>query len=53
MRNIFEQQVNNDIKEINSGQGDDCKNDRLLNYPHFKENYRPMALCLSKQQTQK
>lgn len=53
MRNILEQQVNNDIKEINSGQGDDYKNDRLLNYPHFKENYKPMALCLSKQQTQK
>ena len=39
------------IRKIASGQGDDNKSGCLLGYPYFKENYKMIAIDLSKQQT--
>ena len=39
------------IRKIASGQGDDNKTGCLLGYPYFKENYKMIAIDLSKQQT--
>ena len=38
-------------RKIASGQGDDNKTGCLLGYPYFKENYKMIAIDLSKQQT--
>ena len=39
------------ISKIASGQGDDNKTGCLLGYPYFQENYKMIAIDLSKQQT--
>ena len=39
------------IRKIASGQRDDNKTGCLLGYPYFKENYKMIAIDLSKQQT--
>ena len=50
------QPINNDIKtykniiKIITGQRDDCTTVYLLNYSYFKENYKMIAIDLSKQQ---
>ena len=55
-RNFFGQPIKNDIKtyenirKIATGQGDDCTTDCLSDYPYFKENYKMIAIDLSKQQ---
>ena len=36
------------IRKIATGQGDDCTSGCLLNYPYFKENYKMIAVDLSK-----
>ena len=36
------------IKKIATGQGDDYTNDCLLDYPHFKDTYKMIAVDLSK-----
>ena len=55
-KNFFDQPINNDfktyenIREIATGQGDDYTTGCLLDYPYFKENYKMIAIDLSKQQ---
>ena len=54
-RNFFDLPINNSIKtyeniiKIGTGQGDDYKTGCLLHYPYFKENYKMIAIDLSKQ----
>ena len=49
---FFDKPVKNDkityenIRKIATGQGDDC----LLDYAYFKDNYKMIAIDLSKQQ---
>ena len=38
------------IRKIATGQGDDYTTGSLLDYSYFKENYRMIAIDLSKQQ---
>ena len=55
-KSFFDQPINNDfktyenIRKIATGQGDYQTTDCLLNYPYFKENYKMIAIDLSKQQ---
>ena len=55
-KNFFNQPINSDLKtyenirKIATGQGDDYTTGCLLNYSYFKENYRIIAIDLSKQQ---
>ena len=55
-KNFFDQPVKNDkvtyenIRKIATGQGDDYTTGCLLDYPYFKENYKMIAIDLSKQQ---
>ena len=54
--NFFDQIINNNkvtyqnIRKIATGQGDDYTNGCLLDYPYFKDNYKMIAVDLSKQQ---
>ena len=56
-RNFFDQPIHNDVKtyenirKFATGQGDDYTTGCLLDYPYFKENYKMIAIDLSKQQT--
>ena len=56
-RNFFDQTVNKDIKtyenirKIATAQGDDYTTGYLLGYPFFKDNYKMIAIDLSKQKT--
>ena len=55
-KNVFDQPIKNDFKTYGSirkiayGQGDDYTTGYLLDYPYFKENYKTIAIDLSKQQ---
>ena len=55
-RNFFDQPIKNDfktydnIRKIVTGQGDDYTTGSLLDYNYFKENYRVIAINISKQQ---
>ena len=55
-RNFFDQPINSmnktyeNITKIATGQGDDYINGCLLDYSYFKENYKMIAIDLSKQQ---
>ena len=55
-KNIFDQPINNDfkiyenIRKIATGKGDDFTTGCLLDYSYFKENYKMIAVDLSKQQ---
>ena len=55
IENFFDQTINNDtktyenIRKIATGQGDDYTTGCLLDYPYFKENYKMIAIDLSKQ----
>ena len=55
-KNFFDQPKNNDyktyenIKKIPTGKGDDYTTGCMLEYPYFKENYKMIAINLSKQQ---
>ena len=55
-KNVFDQPINSDLKRyenirrIATGQGDDYTTGCLLDYSYFKENYRMIAIDLSKQQ---
>ena len=55
-RNVFDQPINSmnktyeNIRKIAAGKGDDYTTGCLLNYPYFKENYKMIAIDLSKQQ---
>ena len=56
VKTFFGQPINSDLKtyenirKIASGQGDDYTTGCLLDYSYFKENYRMIAIDLSKQQ---
>ena len=53
---FFDQPINStfktteNIRRIATGQGDDYKTGCLLDYSHFKENYKMIAINLIKQQ---
>ena len=55
-RNLFDQPINNinktyeNIRRIATGQGDYYTTGSLLDYTYFKENYKLIAIDLSKQQ---
>ena len=55
-RNLFDQPINSmtktyeNIRGIAAGQGDDYTTGCLLDYSYFKENYKLIAIDLSKQQ---
>ena len=55
-RNFFDQSIDSiaktceNIRKIAIGQGDDHTNGCLLDYTYFKENYKLIAIDLSKQQ---
>ena len=54
--NLFYQPVKNNkvtcenIRKIDTGQGDDYTTGCLLDHPNFKDNYKMIAVDLSKQQ---
>ena len=54
-RNFFDQPINSmnktykSIRRIATGQGDDYTTGCLLDYSYFKENYKLIAIVLSKQ----
>ena len=48
-KNFFNQPINDDTK-IATGKGDDYTTGCLLDYPYLKENYKMIAIDLSKQQ---
>ena len=55
-RNFFDQPINSmnktyeNIRKIATGKGDDYTTGCLLDYPYFKDNYKMIAIDLSKQQ---
>ena len=55
-RNLFDQPINisiktyENIRKIIPGQGNGYTTGCLLDYPYFKENYKTIAIDLSKQQ---
>ena len=55
-RNFFDQPINSmnktyeNIRKIATGKGDDYTTSCLLDYCYFKENYKMIAVDLSKQQ---
>ena len=55
-KSFFDQPINNDyktyenIKKFATAKGDDYTTGCLLDYPYFKENYKMIAIDLSKQQ---
>ena len=55
-KNVFDQPINSmtktyeNIRKIAMGQGDDYITGCFLDYPYFKENYKLIAIDLSKQQ---
>ena len=55
--NFFDQPIKSNkatyenIRKITTGQGDDYTTGCLLDYPYFKDNYKMIAVDLSKQQT--
>ena len=54
-KNLFDQPTKNnkithENRKIATGQGGDCKTGCLLDYSYFKENYKIVAIDLSKEQ---
>ena len=53
---FFDQPINNNkvtyenIRKVAIGKGDDCTNGCLLYYPYFRDNYKMIAVDLSRQQ---
>ena len=53
-KNFFNQQIKNNkgtyenIRKIATGQGGDYTTGCLLDYPYFKDNYKMIAVVLSK-----
>ena len=54
-RNFCDQPINdilkqyNEVRKVSTGYGDDYTTGCLLDYAYFKQNYRPIAVDLSKQ----
>ena len=38
-----------EVRKVSAGHGDDCTTESLLDYAYFKDNYRLIAVDLSKQ----
>ena len=55
-KSVFDQPINNDfetnenIRKIDTGQGDDYTTNCLFDYPYFKEKHKMIVMDLSKQQ---
>ena len=52
-KNFFDQPINSElrnIRKIATGKGDDYTTCCLIDYSYFKENYKVIAIDLSKQQ---
>ena len=52
-KNVFDQPIKNNkvaYEKIVTGQGDDYTTGCLLDYPHFKDSHKMIAVDLSKQQ---
>ena len=55
-QNFFDQPIKNNkltygnIRKISTGRGDDYTTGCLLDYPYFKDNYKMIAIDLSRQQ---
>ena len=55
-RNFYDQPINDlikqygEVRKVSTGQGDDYATGCLLDYAHFKDNYRLIAVDLSKQE---
>ena len=55
-KNLFDQSINSELKayenirKVATGQGDDYTTGCLLDYSYFKENYKVIAINLSKQE---
>ena len=55
-QNLFDQsaktaiRTNQNIKKIAAGRGDDHTTGCLLDYPYFKENYKLIAIDITKEQ---
>ena len=53
-KNLFDQSINSELKayenirKVATGQGDDYTTGCLLDYSYFKENYKVIAINLSK-----
>ena len=56
-KKFYEQPINdfikqyNEVRKVSTGQGDDYKTGCLLDYVYFKDNYRLIAVDLSKQKS--
>ena len=54
-RNFYDQPINDlikqydEVRKVSTGYGDDCTTGCLLDYAYFKDNYRLIAVDLSKQ----
>ena len=54
-RNIYDQPINDlikqydEVRKVSTGHGDDYTTGSLLDYAYFKDNYRLIAVDLSKQ----
>ena len=54
-RNFYDQPINDlikqydEVRKVSTGQGDDYTTGCLLGYAYFKDNYRLIALDLSKE----
>ena len=54
-RNFYDQPINdkikqyNEVRKVSTGHGDDYTTGCLLDYAYFKDNYRLIAVDLSKQ----
>ena len=54
-RNFYDQPINDlikqygEVRKVSTGQGDDYTTECLLDYAYFKDNYRLIAVDLSKQ----
>ena len=54
-RNFYDQPIDNlikqydEVRKVSTGQGDDYTTGCLLDYAYFKDNYRIIAVDLSKQ----
>ena len=42
-------QLNNEVRKVSTGQGDDYTTSCLLDFAYFEKNYRLIAVDLSKQ----
>ena len=49
-KNVFDQLIKKNIRKITTAQGDDYTTGCLLSYAYYRDNYKMIAIGLSKQQ---